>query len=68
MHDEDDWSIEEERKYIFGTSCEVFFPSAIVELHSKIVEELRKYFKDRKTPATENEILYIINTKFGPHL
>ena len=39
-YEEDDWCIEEERRYIFGGSCEVYMPDGLVAFHKKLIDDL----------------------------
>jgi len=69
---EDDWCIEEEKKYIFGGSAEVFMLSDLTILHEKILKSLESFFAELKGTETtdyiKNKVFSIIDKKFGPHL
>lgn len=62
----DDWCIEEERKYIFGSTCDVFMPPALMKLHEELVKEI----EECTTISNECKTLVvgIIDKKFGPKL
>jgi len=60
---EDNWCIEEERKYIFGSTCDVFMPPAIMKLHEELIKEIESL-----EPFTKANVIKLINRKFGPKL
>jgi hypothetical protein len=60
----DDWCIEEERKYIFGSTCDVFMPPALAKLHDELIVEIQNEATIPKDCA--DKVIKIINRKFGP--
>jgi len=78
-YDSENWCIEEERKYIFGGTCEVFMPAELAALHKRLVDDLLKEsiikrnhlqyteFDDGWNEALERAI-EIINKRFGANL
>lgn len=78
-YEEDDWCVEEERKYIFGGSCEVYMPPGLIVLHKKLIDDLIKesIIREKHLLYTEydegwNDALEcaidIINKRFGVNL
>jgi len=69
---EDEWCIEEEKKYIFGGSAEIFLYDDVAKLHAEICESLSGFFNSLVGNETrdyiKNKVLSIIDKKFGPHL
>jgi len=79
MEYNDDWCIEEEKKYIFGGSAEVYLPTDLTTLHEHLRKEITNFFinVDQKLLSKEfreamNEIkdivIKIIDKQFGPRL
>jgi len=69
---EDEWCIEEEKKYIFGGSAEIFMLNDIAILHEKLIKALDIFFNEltgnETTDYIKHKVLSIIDKKFGPHL
>lgn len=77
-YEEENWCLEEERKYVFGGTCEVFMPPEIIALHKRLVDDLLKESVIKKehlyteydegwNDALERAIA-IINRRFGVNL
>lgn len=62
----DDWCIEEELKYIFGSGCQVYMPQGLAILHEKLVKDIEEFFKD--DPELRDKVIWIIDARFGAHL
>ena len=62
----DDWCVEEERKYIFGSTCDVFMPPALVKLHEELVKEIESDMAI--SDDCKKQVVAIIDKKFGPKL
>ena len=76
--DNEDWCVEEERKYIFGGSCEVYMPPGLITLHKRLIddftneaiikqERLYTEYDDGWNDALER-VIDIINKRFGVNL
>ena len=67
---QDDWCIEEERKYIFGSSCEVFMPPSLIVLHQHLKNDIDELFESIKCghSVTAEDVKKIIDIRFGEQL